>query len=191
MGRRRQKAHFAPGKYVFPGGIFERDDIKINASASFRQENLSTASSHNIQGLANTAIRECYEETGLLLAERGTISPTRHPTWESIRRKGLTPLPNRLIYLGRAITPPSWPKRFHARFFVAPFEIFEGTLIDEGELIDLRWLDIEAALRLPILDVTEFMIGELRRFLHAPRVGTPIMSYRKHHTLVRYEQSHL
>ena len=100
---------------------------------------------------------------------------------------GMAPTPHHLAYLGRAITPVESAKRFHARFFVAPLECFSGSLIDNGELLDLRWIPLNAPIALPMFDVTEFMLEEMKRFLLGERKTTPLMYYRRNRTLIRYE----
>ena len=100
---------------------------------------------------------------------------------------GMVPAPHHLRYLGRAITPAGSPKRFHARFFVAAFEHFSGSLIENGELLDLRWVPLAKSIDLPMLDVTEFMLAELQCFLQGRQRRTPLMSYRGDRTLIRYE----
>jgi 8-oxo-dGTP pyrophosphatase MutT (NUDIX family) len=187
MGKRRKQARFAPGVYVFPGGTLEPIDNKLRPAMPFKMDGLADSVTPKIHGLAHAAIRESWEETGLLLGQKGELARTSHPTWEQCRSKGMVPAPHHLRYLGRAITPATSPTRFHARFFVAPFEHFSGSLIDEGELLDLRWVSIGQQNDLPMFDVTEFMLEELQRFLMGKRTGTPLMSYRQNRTLIRYE----
>jgi 8-oxo-dGTP pyrophosphatase MutT (NUDIX family) len=99
--------------------------------------------------LAVTAVRETFEETGLALGDRdgGTVKP-------DLRR---------LDYLLRAITPASSPIRFHARFFAAEASHFSGTLRGNGELLDLGWRPVGECLKLPIVDVTEYLLTRLAR----------------------------
>lgn len=187
MGRRRKQATFAPSVYVFPGGTLDTADNILTSAPPFKTDGLSAVVKSNIHALANAAIRETWEETGLLLAEKGKLTRSRHATWEQLRLKELVPSPQHLAYLGRAITPSDSLTRFHARFFVAPLERFSGTLIDEGELLDLRWVPLEEPANLPMYDVTEFMLDELGRFFAGSRSATPILSYRQNRTLIRYE----
>lgn len=187
MGRRGNRASFAPSMYVFPGGILELADSKLSAPTSFNADAMGRAVSNKIHALAHTAIRETFEETGLLLGQKGELAKVVHPSWEQCRLDGMAPAPHQLKYLGRAITPATAPKRFHARFFVAALEHFSGSLVGNGELLDLRWVRLAGASDLPMLDVTEFMLKELAHFLQGPRQRTPLMSYRRGKTLIRYE----
>jgi 8-oxo-dGTP pyrophosphatase MutT (NUDIX family) len=188
MGRRRRQAKFAPGVYVFPGGNCESTDNNLHRKGHFQFSGLAGKLNQQLRGLAFTAIREAWEETGLLLGEKGRLAKTDHPVWERCRSLGMRPAPQHLQYLGRAITPTNSARRFHARFFVAGFETFTGSLIDEGELLDLRWVSLAKPVKLPMFDVTEFMLSELQRFFQGKRSATPCLSYRKNHTLIRYEQ---
>ena len=187
MGKRRQQVSFAPGQYVFPGGVYEAADADLAIQKPFQDPGLARSASRAIGALANTAIRETFEETGLLLAEKGDLPVIAHSSWRKFSEQGLAPIPSRLIYLGRAITPTYYPQRFHARFFAAPFENFLGELIEDGELLDLRWLSRDSSGEFPMLDVTEFMLEELERALKSQRRRTPLMSYRNNLTMIRYE----
>ena len=53
------------------------------------------------------------------------------------------------------------PSRFEARCFLADAEAASGGLGGTGELEDLSWRSLDDALKLPLVDVTEFLLGEL------------------------------
>ena len=112
---------------------------------------------------SGTALREVYEETGLQLQQH--------------LRSGGADGSAVLQILGRAITPTASPVRFHARFFCAHADHFEGALGGDGELQDLRWVPADNPDRLPLVDVTEFMLEELVRVLSGQSLGTPLMTY--------------
>ena len=111
--------------------------------------------------LLRAALRESQEESGWRWAD-GSLT--------SLDGKGLR-------YLGRAITPAQSPRRFHARFFAVPQERMLQDPHADGELLDLRWVDAHNPQRLPIIDVTEFMLDELQRDLAGKRTGWPLLSY--------------
>lgn len=114
-----------------------------------------------------TAVRETAEETGLVV---------RHP--------------ERLLYLGRAVTPAGWPLRFHARFFLGDAADCDGSLTGSGELLDLDWYPLHGALQLRLLDVTEFMLGHAARQLgHSPGPAVPFYRYRNGRPFVSYDRS--
>ena len=187
VGKRQSRARFAPGVYVFPGGVLESADNQLSLPNRFNAQNLARGATYRIHGLAHAAIRETWEETGLLLGQKGELGKTSHPTWEQCRLEGMVPTPHHLSYLARAITPTASRTRFHARFFVAPLDHFCGSLIDNGELLDLRWIQLAGQVNLPMWDVTEFMLEELQRFFKGARTGTPLMFYRDNRALIRYE----
>ena len=77
------------------------------------------------------------------------------------------------------------PIRFHARFFVADAAGATGTLGGSGELLDLHWVSMVEAFKLPIVDVTEFMLGEVWRRLS----GAPDLARR--HAFFRYRNNEM
>ena len=64
------------------------------------------------------------------------------------------------------------------RFFMADLEYFRGTLVDEAELLHLHWVPLrEAAQRLKVVDVTQFVLDEVAFHLAATpeaRVRRPV-----------------
>ena len=84
---------------------------------------------------------------------------------------GLVPRLDVLGYVGRAITPSISPKRFDTYFFAADAAHASGKLAGNGELLDLDWYSLADALKLPLIDVTEFILHHLADVL---RSGTPI-----------------
>lgn len=179
MGRRRPKAAFIPDAFVFPGGRVDQGDAQI-APLRLLSPPTETAliakggcSAARARAIATAAIRELHEETGLVL---GTLAGAV-----------LRPDHGRLGYLGRAITPAESPIRFHARFLIATADGGEGALGGSGELLDLGWFPIAAALALPIIDVTEFMLREVAAGspdARGPR--HPLYTYRGARPFLRY-----
>lgn len=183
MGRRSHKAKFAPGVYVFPGGNLEQADRKLKVDTVMDIKGLPASQVRNIQALALAAIRETWEETGLLLGTKGELEDYPHPAWAKFKELGLVPAPQLLSYLGRAITPAQSRARFHARFFVTDAKNCSGELASSGELSDLRWVGPSEQKELPMYDVTEFMIKQLSR----QQGKLPLLSYRSGKSLIRYE----
>ena len=160
MGQRASRHRFVPGHYVFPGGRVDRRDFGAEVRAPLRQEVheklCASCSPRLAHALAVAAVRETWEETGLALGE--------------VSGGELRASLGALDYVLRAITPPQSPIRFHARFFAVEAEHLSGALQGNGELLDLAWRPVEACLRLPIVDVTEFL---LRRLLAGPPAAAP------------------
>ncbi len=196
MGQRAGRHKFMPGAYVFPGGKVDGHDAQVRPASRLSDEvmrHLTRAASPLRAGaIGKTAIRETYEETGLLLAapgDLGDLGDSGDATWAEVKAMGLAPDLRHLDYLGRAITPPGSPIRFHARFLVADAEHMRGELGGSGELLNLHWVPIDDALHLPIADVTEFMLIELKRYLEgdeAVRRKRPLFSYRNNQAYVTY-----
>lgn len=109
------------------------------------------------------ALRETEEETGLRV-EAGLLRP-----------------------LGRAITPSESPIRFDARFYLArPGDSLKAEpLVTNGEFTELDWLPLEAALRLPLMDVTEVMLTEAAARLWSGGGGWLTLTYRRGAVLLR------
>lgn len=158
LGKRHARARFAPDVYVFPGGAVDPADYPTLQQAVPWAEHMGVGRRMNLaQALQTAAIREAREETGLVLkAEAGVQS---------------------LRYIGRAITPVFSPVRYHARFFAAPEELFEGAIGGDGELQHLHWVAIGQALQYPLIDVTAFMLQELGRALRGHRAQLPLFAY--------------
>jgi hypothetical protein len=105
------------------------------------------------------------EETGLLLGKPAGSSAGRSRDWLPFSEEGLAPALDQLDLLCRAVTPPYRRKRFNARFFVAPAEAVSGTLQGNGELADLRWVEIEEARSFNLPRITERVLSELEEWL--------------------------
>lgn len=141
MGRRPPRSRFAPDVFVFPGGAVDAADKVAQPIAPLSEEcaRRTAASPRLAQALAMAALRETEEETGVVLP----------PDLSGLR------------LLARAITPPSSPIRFHARFFVADAASAQGEHAETAELSDLAYRPLDEALRLPIVDVTEITLQAL------------------------------
>lgn len=170
MGKRARRHRFLPDVYVFPGGRVERGDHRVVPLTPLRAEVaqlLAQSASHaRARALAVAAVRETWEETGLALG--------------SVENGVLRPALDALDHIVRAITPTASPIRFHARFFAADASGLHGELRGNGELLDLDWRAIDACLALPLADITEFVLGELRHYLRTrhPPARPPLFTYR-------------
>lgn len=191
MGRRPPKSKFVPDVFVFPGGKLDPHDFEIIPARAMAPEVERTVratkkcTAARAVALANAVIRETYEETGLMLAEKGAQSGPVDPAWADFTTKGLAPDHAPLQCLARAITPPSQPMRFHARFFGVLDANWRGTLTPNTELLDVAWRSLEAALALPIIDVTEVILHQVQTRLKngtqkdlGPQEPAPLLSYR-------------
>lgn len=169
LGRRPMTARFMPGVYVFPGGALERGDHAVASALDLRSDVETRLARHGgprrARALAWTAIRETWEETGVLVGKAGQFQPTRNtPATEAFRDAGLIPSPARLDYIVRAVTPTHSPIRFDTRFFLADGEDVGGTLYETKELEDIGWYRLDDVLNnLKIMGVTQFVLEEAWR----------------------------
>lgn len=154
LGRRAGKHRFLPDVYAFPGGRVDLDDkLAIPYKPFGNHINLHIleigGTPRLVQALGIAALRETWEETGIAL---GPVEAGR-----------LRPDLSGLHYLCRAITPSESPIRFHARFFLQDVSGRDLALTGSGELLDLGFRPLDEALRLPLADITEFVLGLVAR----------------------------
>ncbi len=172
MLQRSHDATFAEGAHVFPGGAVDAGDAL--AASPAHCAGLEEASANrrlNLEsgGLAHwvAAIRECFEESGLLLAcnEAGELldAVTRDmaSALADSRRKlragemtladvcgahKLRLATDRLHYFSHWIAPPIAPRRFNTRFFVAAAPSAQTASHDDAETIGHLWISPSDAL---------------------------------------------
>jgi 8-oxo-dGTP pyrophosphatase MutT (NUDIX family) len=175
MGKRHAGHKFMPGKFVFPGGRIEAGDRSMAVTGALhpRAEQALMArvvrpSTQRSRALALAAIRETFEETGLLLGTRDYGSPERVPagtTWAAFREHGVYPDLEALHFIGRAITPPKRVKRFDTRFFAVDRTAIghevEGVIGPDSELTELTWVTLADARKLDLPAITGVILGEL------------------------------
>lgn len=145
MMRRTTKSAFAGGMYVFPGGAVDSEDSSYEVAA----------------------IRECFEEAGVLLARTPDgshprfddpelaerFSRYRHDVHEGrcsmtrvLTEEGLTPSTSELHWVSHWVTPFGEIRRFDTRFFVTAAPADQEPLHDDKELDDSFWVSPSAAL---------------------------------------------
>ncbi len=199
MGRRPAASSFAPDAFVFPGGKVDPLDRSVPTPfplVAATERGLRSGASINAgaaRALANAAIRETYEETGLLLARPAEFRAPAEGTWQEFERRGLAPDHGSLRMIGRAITPSLSPVRYHARFLVANADSAIGELRANDELLDLDWYPLEQALALPAIDVTKILLEEVRKIDLAQAPPNPerraFIRYRGSTPIVQYERN--
>jgi 8-oxo-dGTP pyrophosphatase MutT (NUDIX family) len=172
--RRVRSSGFVPGAYVFPGGRVDADDATPALLA--RLEGLSPERARRRLGLAVDAVpaaaayviaalREAFEETGLLVGRRPDGSPppsaaldpavararTRLLADEGVFADVLDELEVRmdgaaLEYVAHWITPVVEPRRYDTRFFAAAVEGDSPVSLHAAEMTDALWITPAAAL---------------------------------------------
>ena len=173
LGRRHDGHKFMPGKFVFPGGRVEPLDRRMGSVtgiapqvAARLMQNVQRPSADKARGLVLAAIRETFEETGILLGARSG-EPVRSPggPWDAFVQAGVVPDLAPVHFIARAITPPSRTKRFDTRFFAIDASRIaarlDGVVGPDTELTELVWHPIAAAARLDMPAITTAVLEEL------------------------------
>jgi len=185
MGRRHQGMAFMAGKYVFPGGRVDPGDQRVIVASDLRAEVLAKLttgiSAARAKGLALAAVRETFEETGIVLGERATRIPrTKTEAWKRFFAHGLMPRLDRFEFIARAITPPNRTRRFDARFFMADASEIGHTLdaAESNELLEACWLTFEEARAQDLPSITRRMIDEVEARVAKPDESRPVPFFR-------------
>ncbi len=171
LGRRHDAHKFMPGKFVFPGGAVESHDQLMSAASELDPQAAAHLEADGVDGgdaraLALAAIRETFEETGLMLGARRDSAP-KSPggLWSAFAQARVHPDLAALHYVARAITPPGRPKRFDTRFFAADAAHIahrvDGIVGPQAELVELVWVPIAETKPLGLLTITAVVLEEL------------------------------
>jgi 8-oxo-dGTP pyrophosphatase MutT (NUDIX family) len=195
MGRRHSGHRFMPGKFVFPGGRIEPSDRGASAvgalsarAAEALMARTRRPSPARGRALALAAIRETFEETGLLLGTTAHGVPKRVPagTWAAFAERSVRPDLSPMQFVARAITPPRRPKRFDTRFFTIDRDAIAGEVAGkvgpEAELVELAWVSLSEARRLELPTITGVILDELEARLtngFAPELPVPFYHERR------------
>lgn len=167
MGQRHAKMAFQPNKYVFPGGRIDPCDQRIAAGGALRPEVAAKLETDitpaRARGLALAAIRETFEETGLVVGEPSTEVPrSRAPAWRRYFAHRVVPRLDRLTLVARAITPPGRTRRFDARFFMVDADAIacHAEVAHPEELLTPTWLTFAQARALDLPSITRRVLDE-------------------------------
>jgi 8-oxo-dGTP pyrophosphatase MutT (NUDIX family) len=198
FGRRHHGHKFMPGQFVFPGGRVERADRYVGAATPLDghvearlMKDLRHPSAEKARGFPLAAIRETFEETGLVLGSSSHRSGPRAPrmpseAWASYASSGAVPDLAAVHFIARAITPPGRPRRFDTRFFAVDADAIaariEGVVGPDTELVELVWLAIEDTAKLDIPAITMAVVEELKiRTANGFTHDLPVPFYRTQH----------
>ena len=126
MLRRAAASRFAPGFLVFPGGVVDRGDAAL-AERLFGDR---------AEAPRACALRELYEETALLLTDRGVERRETRTALEGIAV--VPPAPGRLVEIARWVAPEFLEVRFDAVFYAvrAPGDLDP---VPDGVEVDRAW----------------------------------------------------
>lgn len=177
MGCRPSGMAFMANKYVFPGGRMDACDQRLIVTSELRPDVMARLSkgvgSQRARGLALAAVRETFEETGVLVGEYGPTPRTRSPVWSKFFAQGVAPRLDRLEFIARAITPPNRTRRFDARFFMADASAIAHALPvpEHHDLLRPSWLTLSEARRLDVPAITLRILEEVEDRLAENRAG--------------------
>lgn len=194
MVRRVIQSDFMPDVYVFPGGSVQPDDLAVEQEAGVCRALLADAADPAGltalgRGVRAAAIRELFEEAGVLLAYHGTdvlaVNEGNRARFEGYRqafneRRGslvamasaeqLTLASDCLNYCAHWITPEGLPKRFDTHFFVTTAPAEQQAIYDNMETSEGVWIAPSEALEraqrneFPIVFATIHQLHDLAAF---------------------------
>lgn len=182
MGKRHGGLSFMPDRWVFPGGRIDRADYRAPFATDLRADVGGLFDRYLPAGrgraLALAAVRETWEETGLLLAKPAQGRATG--AWSSFAAQGVLPDLEALDVIARAITPPAVGKRYDTWFLLADAERLTSLerQPDCGELEEIDWIDFDDAMGLPLPTVTRLMIKEAVARMEDPARPKPFLRYK-------------
>jgi 8-oxo-dGTP pyrophosphatase MutT (NUDIX family) len=152
MVRRHEKSSFGSA-YAFPGGVVDREDSAVHEFC----HGLSSAEANSRLGIEDdgldyysAAIRELFEESGVLLAELSSLDEDLTAVRDALNDGSLNwaefVTQNELSldccdlhYISHWITPPIMPKRYSTRFFLTTLPTGQEAAHCGGELTESRW----------------------------------------------------
>jgi len=200
--RRTAELEFAPGAFVFPGGSVDASDADPGLGwagpdpAEFAA--LLDVPPDRARALVCAAVRETFEESGVLLAgashddlvrDSAALAADRHALLagtaslaEVLGRRGLVLRTDLLTPWARWITPEASPRRFDTWFFVAALPPEQAATAapeghaDPGESESGAWLRPASALeaaragQMTLLPPTAVTLGELAGHADVPAI---------------------
>ncbi len=164
MVRRHLRSEFVPDAFVFPGGTVKPNDADVERTPSLCAPAGDGPTALGT-GFRIAALRECFEEAGVLLSRRGSaplaISPADVARFSAYRealtrdtltlaelaaREQLAFSTDELLHWAHWITPTTFPKRFDTHFFLARMPAAQEATYDHMETTDGVWVTPEEAL---------------------------------------------
>ena len=201
MLKRTSRAAFASGMYVFPGGRVDGDDHlhkydALRHGPTDEQAPQVRALGDEWRGYWIAAIRETFEEAGLLLAYAGDelvsfADPVVHERYDSYRpalhggeislldicqTEKLTLAVDQVHFYNRFVTPVGRPRRFDTRFFIAAAPESQRGQHDTKETVDSVWISPQEALarhadkEFDLMNVTRMQLEWLSEFANKQAV---------------------
>ncbi len=178
ISQRTAKTSFVPSMYVFPGGRVDADEAEW---AQHWTAHCPAAWPALTRQQALAAVRECFEEMGLLLAcdaQGQAIAPAvlaglqrQQPLWPQLAALGLRPQLEALAWVCDRLPPASFKRPFHTAFFMALAPQGQSVAPDMQEQINAVWLplhkdDWQDRQRYPMIAPTEDALHSLQAQQH-------------------------
>ena len=169
FGRRRPDNVFLPDKWVFPGGRFDADDLKVSACDALDAKDHACLmwsvplgwTPQHATTLALTAVREVFEETGLVIGTQGIMPAPVPEAWRPFAALGYLPQISGLRVLARAITPPGRTRRYDTRFFLADASVITTDCgADDGEFTEKGWFAFDECRALDLPYITRLILED-------------------------------
>lgn len=207
MMKRTTEVTFAKGMHVFPGGGVDASDhseemhaLCIGVSDESASAELGLASGGLAYWIA--AIRECFEEAGLLIGYRDhpqrlqldatdeqklaalrlELAENKLSFAQLLQREQLRAATDQLIYFSHWITTPGRPRRYDTRFFIAPAPAEQIAMHDNSETVAHLWVRPGEALEL-------FKRGELDLMFPTIKTLESLMQFGRVEDLLKHARS--
>jgi 8-oxo-dGTP pyrophosphatase MutT (NUDIX family) len=196
LGQRHASHKFMPNKFVFPGGRIDPTDSRMSFASDLHPDVLAKLTNRmrgipnpaRARGLALAAVRETFEEVGLIAGVKHIPSRRIPSGWSSFTETGYLPDLSSLRFVARAITPPGRTRRFDSRFFVADAAAIANLdrpiHAGSGELLTPRWFSFDETRSLDLPYITGYVLSKLRPVIEGggwPRPDHPIpFQYQRH-----------
>ncbi len=179
MGKRHHGHVFLPGRFVFPGGAIDRQDRLMSSATELDPRDEARLMKHvkrptasHARAMALTAVRETFEETGLLLGRKLDAAPrVPGPAWDAFAEHHVHPELGGIHFIARAVTPPGRSRRYDTRFFTADATAIahriDGVTGPDAELVELVWIPLGETKRLELMAITELVLETLQEQIAA------------------------
>jgi 8-oxo-dGTP pyrophosphatase MutT (NUDIX family) len=207
MLERTSRAVFGPGATVFPGGAVDAEDRTDRAHALVADlDDAAASAEHGLDagglGFRVAAVRECFEEAGILLARdpagrladhdpglaeaRDRLNAGAASFVDLLEARSLAIFGAELRLFSHWLTPLGAPRRYNTWFFVAAAPDGEDGAHDDCELVASSWVRPRDALthhaesRIDLIFPTEMSLRAFSRYEHAADLLTDLDATPRH-----------
>ncbi|HVX46369.1 MAG TPA: NUDIX hydrolase [Mycobacteriales bacterium] len=173
--RRIRQLPFAGGMCVFPGGTVDPGDTATSVPRLGTWPAKLRADPAPAAALISAAIRETFEETGVLVATTATADLSWEPDRQALIRHDrvlaevlvhhdAAVRPDALQLWSHWVTPEGEPRRYDTRFFLAALPAGQNPRYVGGEAQEAMWMRPDRTAPLPMLPPTRATLGELAAY---------------------------